>query len=70
MSDWDQMADAIAGFIGPDFKVKSDKEMEAWSKAGKKFDDSYWDKLMMWKFLKEMYAKGSCSEYYNFSVEY
>ena len=62
VDDWDQMADAIAQYVGKDFKVAKDTTV--------KLKHDYWDKLMMRKFLKEMYVKGPCEWDYNFHIEY
>jgi hypothetical protein len=72
VEDWNIFADTIAEYIGEDFKLADDKTMREWSKCGKKLDDEYWNRVMMRKFLKDLYDKtdtGRGNNYY-FSVEY
>jgi len=61
-------------FLG-DFKVKTEKEMEEWCTCKVKFGNEYWDKCMIWKFLKDNTNKDGKIEFtdeetYNFYVEY
>ena len=44
--------------------------MKTWTHEDAKFGDEYWDKCMIYKFLKDMKTKIGEGECYNFYVEY
>ena len=57
--DTNEFVKACRDYIGEDFKVLKCEDVRS---------SEYWDKCMIYKFLKD--AKFECNETYNFHVEY
>jgi hypothetical protein len=71
IEDEDAMKDFVKAareFIGPGFAPKTSEEMERWSTMNARFEDEYWDKLMIWKLLKDDVI--SPGDNFYFHVEY
>jgi len=57
-------------FIGKGFKKKGKREMTKWCHMDVKFDDGYWDKLMIKKFVKDFNGRDFNGDTFYFYVEY
>lgn len=65
ITNQEEVINAIKTYIGEDFKVKTDEELKIPENR-----EQYWDKLMMYLFLKRCKDKLTADETLHFYVEY